>query len=96
MASGNHEDFQEYYAWTVQYMAAHGTDRGTCIAFTAVASAEGTAVGPDMLAWPSPEQLTTGLVAIHVVHDLTWRTATVLSQKHGEAVKSQQVDLRMQ
>lgn len=96
VASASVQDIQEHFARTVTYMAAHATDRGTCITFTAVASAADTAVAPATLAWPSQDQLETGLVAIHVVHNLAWTTATVLSQRHGEAASSQQVNLNVQ
>jgi hypothetical protein len=93
VASASVRAIEEHYARTVKYMAAHATDRGTCITFTAVASAADTAVAAATLAWPAQDELATGLVAIHVVHDLAWTTATVVSQRRGQTASSQQVDL---
>lgn len=83
-ASSSARDVGEHYARALVYMAAHTTRRGACITFTAVSSAEVVAlVGASMLAWPTAQQLADGLVAIHVVHDLAWTTARVLSQQSG-------------
>lgn len=94
VANTTDADVQQHYTRAIAYMTAHGTDRGTCITFTAVVSAAATAVASASLAWPSEQQLATGLAAIHVVHDLAWTTATVLSQRQGELVDIQRVDLR--
>jgi hypothetical protein len=40
--------------------------------------------------------LATGLVAIHVVHDLAWTTSVLFSQQAGQMVSSQQVHLQRQ
>lgn len=94
-ASTKDPDVQQRYIRAIEYMKASNTNVGTCITFTAVDSAVTVAnTGADLLAWPSEAQLATGVVAIHVVHDLAWTTAVVVSLKQGEEVKSQRVDPR--
>jgi hypothetical protein len=81
---------------TITCMAEHATDCHASITFTAVASVTHTAVDANLLAWPSQEQLATGLVAIHVVHDQACTTSLALSQQAGKMVSSKQIDLKWQ
>lgn len=86
VASATDGDIAEHYTRTVAYMAAHDGARGACITFTAMSAASDVAsVRPDALHWPAPEQLASGLVAIHVVHDVDWTAAAVHCQKAGDA-----------
>lgn len=77
VASSGAADVREHYSRTIKYMVSHGTDRGACITFTAVAFASDTSVPAARLEWPAKSQLDTGLVAVHVVHDLGWTAAQV-------------------
>lgn len=77
-ASTDASDIRTHYSRTIRYMGTHATTRGTCITFTAVvSSAAVSSVSSDQLVWPELSQLSSGLVAIHVVHDLTWTFAQV-------------------
>ena len=72
-------------------MAAHCGARGACITFTAMgAAAYVRSVKPGALRWPSRTQLDAGLVAIHVVHDLSWTTAAVHCMKAGQTAATSQ------
>lgn len=77
VASSGAADIKAHYSRTIGYMAVHGTKWGACITFTAVESAPAASVPSASLVWPEASQLGTGLVAVHVVHDLAWTTATV-------------------
>jgi hypothetical protein len=77
VASSSSAEIRAHYARAIDYMVSHHTNRGTCITFTAVASASAVLVPSSSLDWPTGLQLGTGLVAVHIVHDLQWTTAEV-------------------
>ena len=78
VASSSASVIRAHYSRTISYMLSHGTDRGACITFAAVASASAVSSVPSArLEWPTGEQLSSGLVAIHVVHDLEWTVAKI-------------------
>jgi hypothetical protein len=91
VASASDAEVAEHYGRTAAYMAAHGGARGACITFTAVnVAADVRSIKPDALLWPSRTQLDGGLVAIHVVHDLSWTTAAVHCMKAGQTAATSQ------
>jgi hypothetical protein len=81
VASADNADVCAHFARSLSYMAAQNA-RGTCITFTALpTAADVEAVAPASLPWPTSEQLTTGLEAIHVLHDLAWTRAAVHAKR---------------
>lgn len=76
VASSSGVSIQSHFSRTIEYMVSHCTDRGACIIFTAVASASAVSTpATSLFDLPDASQLNTGLVAIHVVHDLNWTVA---------------------
>lgn len=94
VASDSSSAIEDHCARTINYMATHKTDRGTCITFTAVQEvADVEAVVDAQLTWPTAEQLSSGMVAIHVVHDMQWSRAAVFARQHGRAPSQRTVVL---
>jgi hypothetical protein len=93
VASTTAADIQVHYSRTSSYMESHNTNRGACITFTAVAVASAVCVPLTSLEWPSEHQLSSGLVAVHVVHDVGWTIAKV-HWKSARGVGTAAVDLK--
>lgn len=71
---------REHFQRTLEYMAVHETSRGSCVVFTTVESAAAIAAATaHRLTWPTAAQLEHGLVAVHVIHDIEWTEANVVS-----------------
>lgn len=77
VASSAPAGIHQHYSRTIECMASHETNRGACVVFTAVASSSAASTPLAGLTWPTALQLGSGLVAVHVVHDLNWTTAVV-------------------
>ena len=92
VASSSSKEIQAHYSRTINYMNSHDTTWGACITFTAVASASAVVVPSSSLEWPTTLQFGTGLVAIHVVHNLVWTQAKIY-WKSGVGTGAFTVDL---
>lgn len=99
VASARDGIVREHFERTLLYKSAlQPLGTSACVAFTALrvvgqVKADLTGELFRKLPWPTDEQLSQGLVAVHVVHDLTWTVAAVFCKRAGSPVTCEQVDL---
>lgn len=82
VASAGAKSVAEHYKRLMEYMTVHAAS-GTCVAFSV--SADLRVFDGALLEWPTTEQQSTGLVAIHVVHDNLFCAALAFTLRPGNA-----------